>query len=94
MVGLFGFKNGKDLADTIPRVKFTDIAWTRDGKGFYYSRFRGSAEHANLKDANTHHQLWYHPLGGRSDRLVFERPDDSTAWVGGSVSDEGRWHYT
>jgi prolyl oligopeptidase len=82
---------GRDLPDTLHRVKFTDISWTRDGKGFYYSRFRGSAERANLKDANTHHQLWYHALGGTSDRLVFERPDDSTAWVGGSVSDDGRW---
>jgi prolyl oligopeptidase len=84
----------QDLSDVIPRVKFSDISWTRDSKGFYYSRFRGSAERANLKDANTHHQLWYHPLGGGSERLVFERPDDSTAWVGGSVSDDGRWLYT
>jgi prolyl oligopeptidase len=86
--------NGKDLAEVLPRVKFTDISWTRDNKGFYYSRFRGSAERANLKDANTHHQLWYHPLGGGAERLVFERADDSTAWVGGSVSDNGRWLYT
>lgn len=84
----------QDLSEVIPRVKFSDISWTRDSKGFYYSRFRGSAERANLKDANTHHQLWYHPLGGGSERLVFERPDDSTAWVGGSVSDDGRWLYT
>ena len=81
----------QDLPEVLPRVKFSDISWTRDSKGFYYSRFRGSAERANLKDANTHHQLWYHPLGGAPERLVFERPDDSTAWVGGSVSDDGRW---
>jgi prolyl oligopeptidase len=81
----------QDLPEMLPRVKFSDISWTRDSKGFYYSRFRGSAERANLKDANTHHQLWYHPLGGAPERLVFERPDDSTAWVGGSVSDDGRW---
>ena len=81
----------KDLSEVLPRVKFSDISWTRDSKGFYYSRFRGSAEQANLKDANTHHQLWYHTLGTTPDRLVFERPDDSTAWTGGSVSDDGRW---
>jgi prolyl oligopeptidase len=83
----------RDLPEVLRRVKFTDISWTRDGRGFYYSRFRGSAERANLKDANTHHQLWYHPLGGGSERLVFERRDDSTAWVTGSVSDDGRWLY-
>ncbi len=85
---------GRDLPEVLHRVKFTDISWTRNSKGFYYSRFRGSAERANLKDANTHHQLWYHPVGGAAERLVFERPDDSTAWVGGSMSDDGRWLYT
>jgi prolyl oligopeptidase len=86
--------SGRDLPEVLHRVKFTDISWTRNSKGFYYSRFRGSAERANLKDANTHHQLWYHPVGGAAERLIFERPDDSTAWVGGSVSDDGRWLYT
>jgi prolyl oligopeptidase len=85
--------SGKDLPQVIQRVKFSEISWTRDAKGFYYCRFRGSTEGANLKDVNTHHQLWYHSLGGGPERLIFERPDDSTAWVGGSVSDDGRWLY-
>jgi prolyl oligopeptidase len=84
--------HGRDLPETIARVKFTDIAWTRDSKGFYFARFRGSERQANLRDANTHHQLFYHAIGG-ADRLVFERPDDSTAWVSGGVSDDGRWLY-
>ena len=84
-------RTGRDLAETVPRVKFTGIAWTRDGKGFYYSRYRGSAERANLRDANTHHQLFYHALGSAADRLVFERLDDSTAGVFAGVSDDGRW---
>src|SRR3989442_2864559 len=42
-------------------------------------------------DANTHHQLFYHALGGAADRLVFERLDDSTAGVFAGVSDDGRW---
>jgi prolyl oligopeptidase len=92
-IHLRNLATGRDLSDLLRRVKFTDISWTRDSKGLYYSRFRGSAERANLKDANTHHQLWYHPVGGAADRLVFQRPDDSTAWVGGSVSDDGRWLY-
>ncbi len=82
---------GRDLAEVVARVKFSAISWTRDGQGFYYSRFRGSREGANLQAANTHHQLFYHPLRGGPERLVFERPDDSTAWVGGGVSDDGRW---
>jgi prolyl oligopeptidase len=82
---------GRELPDVVARVKFTGISWTRDGRGFYYSRFRGSAERANLREANTHHQLFYHSLGGGPERLVFERQDDSTAGVNGGVSDDGRW---
>ena len=82
---------GRDRADTVAHVKFTSVSWTRDSKGFYYARYRGSAARANLSDANTHHQLWYHLVGGGPERLIFERPDDSTAYVGGSVSDDGRW---
>jgi prolyl oligopeptidase len=90
-IHLRNLRTKQDLSEVLPRVKFSEISWTRDSKGFYYARFRGSAEQANLKDANTHHQLWYHPLGDSPERLVFERLDDSTAWVGGSVSDDGRW---
>jgi len=82
---------GRDLPDVVLHVKFTGMSWTQDSKGFYYSRFRSSAEHASLREANTHHQLWYHALGGTADRMVFERADDSTAFVGGGTSDDGRW---
>ena len=30
---------GKQLADELKWVKFSGIAWTKDGKGFFYSRF-------------------------------------------------------
>src|SRR5207247_1400651 len=89
-IHLRDLRTGHDLAEVVPRVKFTGVSWTRDGKGFYYSRFRGSVERANLQAANTHHQLFYHVLGGGVERLVFERPDDSTAGVGGGVCDSGR----
>jgi prolyl oligopeptidase len=82
---------GKDLPDVVLHVKFTGISWTQDGRGFYFSRFRSSAEQASLRNANTHHQLWYHAVGGSTDRMIFERADDSTAFVGGGTSDDGRW---
>ena len=81
----------RDLSDVVLHVKFTGISWTRDSRGFYFSRFRSSAEHASLRNANTHHQLWYHTVGGPADRLIFGRADDSTAFVNGGTSDDGRW---
>jgi prolyl oligopeptidase len=89
-IHLRSLRTGRDLPDVVSHVKFSGISWTRDGRGFYYSRFRGSERGANLRDANVRHQLWYHAVGG-AERLIFERHDDSTAWVGGGVSDDGRW---
>jgi prolyl oligopeptidase len=82
---------GKDLPDVVLHVKFTGISWTQDSRGFYFSRFRSSAEQASLRNANTHHQLWYHTVGASTHRKIFERADDSTAFVGGGTSDDGRW---
>jgi len=89
-IHLRSLRTGRDLPDVVAHVKFSGISWTRDGRGFYYSRFRGSERGANLRDANVWHQFWYHTVGG-TERLIFERHDDSTAWVGGGVSDDGRW---
>jgi prolyl oligopeptidase len=82
---------GRDIPETVERIKFSGISWTRDGKGFYYARFKGSNEGANLQDANSFHQVWYHSLGSTPDRLVFDRPQDPDEFVGAGVSDDGRW---
>ena len=70
---------GKDLADVVMHVKFSGISWTRDSKGFFYSRFKGTESSADFAAANTFHQVWYHWVaGGKPDRLIFERPKNGT----------------
>jgi len=34
-------KSGKDLNDELKMVKFSSIAWTHDGKGFFYQACDG-----------------------------------------------------
>jgi prolyl oligopeptidase len=84
-------RSGRDLEETVSRVKFTGMSWTRDSRGFFYSRFKGSREGANLQDANTFHQAWYHTIGSAEERLAFDRPDNPNDGVGVWVSDDGRW---
>jgi prolyl oligopeptidase len=85
---------GVDLPGVVRNVKFTGLEWTQDGKGFFYSRFRGTEAAASFADAMEVHQVWYHPLDGRTpDRLVFERPDFPRDFAGAAVSDDGRWLY-
>jgi len=83
---------GKDRPDLIKWVKFSGASWSKDGKGFYYSRYdepKGTA----LRDANYFQKLYYHKLGTAQseDKLIYERPDNKELGFGGSVTNDG--HY-
>jgi prolyl oligopeptidase len=83
---------GKDLPDDIKWVKFSGASWTKDNKGFYYSRY-DEPKGAAMRDTNYFHKLYYHSLGSTQseDRLVYERPDNKEMLFGGDVTDDG--HY-
>src|SRR5216684_4188225 len=68
---------GKDLADDLKWVKFSGASWTKDNKGFYYSRY-DEPKGAALREANYFHKLYYHRLGTAQseDKLIYERPDN------------------
>jgi prolyl oligopeptidase len=85
---------GKDLPGVVRNVKFTGLSWTRDSRGFFYSRYKGTEASADFADAGEFHQVWYHFVDGQTpDRLVFERPDFPKEFAGAEVSDDGRWLY-
>jgi len=83
---------GKDLAAVVLHVKFSNLSWTRDSKGFFYSRFKGTETSADFAEANKFHQVWYHHLDGVTpDALVFERPDNPEDGITALLGDDGRW---
>jgi prolyl oligopeptidase len=83
---------GQDLPTIVRNIKFSGVTWTKDSRGFFYSRYKGTEQSADFADALEFHQVWYHAVGGgTADRLVFERPEQPRDFVGGEVSDDGRW---
>ena len=84
---------GKDLSDDLEWVKFSGASWTKDGKGFFYSRYDEPKAGAPLRDANYFHKLYYHRLGTpqSEDKLIYDRPDNKEMGFGGDVTDDG--HY-
>jgi prolyl oligopeptidase len=84
---------GKDLSDLVKWVKFSGASWTKDGKGFFYSRYDEPKEGTMLRDANYFHKLYYHKLGTpqSEDKLIYDRPDNKELGFGGSVTDDGRY---
>jgi prolyl oligopeptidase len=84
---------GKDLPDVIRWVKFSGIAWTEDGKGFFYSRYPEPPRSKAISQRVVNQKLYYHRLGtGQgADTLVYARPDLPEWIVGGRVSEDGRY---
>jgi prolyl oligopeptidase len=84
---------GKDLPDLLKWVKFSGASWTKDGKGFFYSRYDEPKDATALRDANYFQKLYYHRVGTSQaeDKLIYERPDNKELGFSGGVTDDG--HY-
>ena len=87
--------SGKPLRDTLTRIKFSGISWTKDGRGFFYSRFPEPPKDAKagVFDDLAHQKLYYHRLGTAQaeDPLIYERRDQPKWAFYGQVSDDGQF---
>ena len=90
--------DGKDFGhDVLKWAKFTDASWTKDSRGFFYSRYPEppgkTIEGAALRTANENHQIYYHTAGTSQDkdRLVYQTPDHPKWYMGAAVTDDGRY---
>jgi len=84
---------GKNLDDELKWVKFSGLAWTKDGKGFFYSRFDEPKKDAQFQSLNLNQKLMFHKLGTTQaeDVIVYQRPDQPTWSFYGNVTDDGKW---
>jgi prolyl oligopeptidase len=86
-------ETGRDLPDVLKWVKFSNVAWTHDNKGFFYSRYDEPREGRQLEDANFYQKLYYHRLGTpqSADELVYQRPDKKELGFAASITEDGRY---
>ena len=84
---------GKPTEDVLNWVKFTQVAWSRDGKGFWYSRYPEPAGENALKAKNQYQKLYWHKLGTpqSADTLVHERKDQPDWMWAPAASEDGRY---
>ncbi|GIV02256.1 MAG: prolyl endopeptidase [Fimbriimonadales bacterium] len=85
--------SGKDLKDHLKWIKFSGASWTKDGKGFFYSRYDEPKSGKDLAEANYYQKLYYHRLGDpqEKDTLVYHRPDQKEWGFSGEVTEDGRF---
>ncbi len=84
---------GTDLPDEIRWSKAGSGSWRKDASGFYYTAYEPPKDSDALKAANQYQKLLFHKLGTpqSQDQLVYTRSDDPDWFVGGSVTDDGRY---
>jgi prolyl oligopeptidase len=86
-------ESGTDLPDEIHWSKAGGGSWRKDGSGFYYTSYDAPKDGDVLKAANQYQKLFFHKLSTpqAEDKLVYTRLDDPDWFVGGSVTDDGRY---
>ena len=70
--------SGRDTDDVLVGTKFTPVSWSRDGMGFYYSRYPADA--AGGYDDSKQVAVYYHLLGTAQadDQQIYAITDHPT----------------
>jgi len=81
-------KSMKSLPEVLTGVKFSNIAWFKDG--FYYSRY---ADAGSGSKANEYHRIYYHKLGSQqsADSLIWEDREHPRRNFSASVTHDQRY---
>jgi prolyl oligopeptidase len=85
--------SGKDLPDEVRWMRFSNLSWTKDSRGFYYSRYPEPPKNKVLEAALSGQQIYYHRIGTQQsqDALVYERKDLPGWILNCEVTEDGRY---
>ncbi len=86
-------ETGKDLAETLKWVKFSDASWDHKSSGFYYGRYPQPKKGAGLTEANFNQKVYFHKVGTpqSADTMVFETVENPKWMSSAGVSEDGRY---
>lgn len=90
-IKVMNLETGRVMSDEINWVKFSGIAWFKDG--FYYSRYPEPNAGEQLSGSNEFHQVFYHQLGTEQseDELVFADRYNSKRNIYASTTEDERF---
>jgi len=83
----------QDLKDEVKWVKFSSASWTKDGRGFFYSRYDEPTKDEEFVGTNYFQKLYFHEVGKpqSEDQLVYQRDDQKEWGFQGEVTDDGKY---
>lgn len=82
----------RDLPEVLAGTKFTNVAWARNGAGFWYSRYPAGLAPGSWDD-DRQVAIWYHALGTpqAADRPVYAIDDHPTRNPYPLATEDGRY---
>jgi prolyl oligopeptidase len=85
-------RSGEVLDDRVEWSRFTQIAWTHDGAGFFYARYPEPDDSSFIAGV-ANHAIYFHALGTpqSQDRLLYATPDQPDLLHVFGVTDDGRY---
>ncbi len=93
IVRVMDVETGAQMGDELRWVKFSNISWTKDNKGFFYSRFAEPDPNAEFQSLNTNQTVFYHQLGTSQaqDRQIYATSDRPLLGHSAQVTDDGQY---
>ena len=90
---LLDVDSGERRPDALKWARFSDLDWTLDGSGFYYSRYPEPAAGAQFQAAAKNQMVYFHRLGDdqAKDTLIYARPDEPDWAFGVAPTDDGQF---
>jgi len=84
---------GKVLDNEVKWARFTNIAWVKDGSGFFYARYPEPKQGTPSQAGVANHAVYFHVIGTpqAQDRLVYATPDEPNMLHTLSVTEDGRY---
>ena len=82
----------EDYPELLSWCKFTAIAWTKDGRGFYYNRYPAQAD-GTFSDASHSNQVYWHQLGTmqEEDTVIYKNKDNKELSFVPAISDDNKY---
>ncbi|QSJ14135.1 S9 family peptidase [Nostoc sp. UHCC 0702] len=84
---------GNLLDDEVKWARLTNIAWVKDGSGFFYARFPEPKQGETFQASAENQTVYFHRLGTpqTQDRLVYATPDQPTLVHTVDLTADGRY---
>ena len=93
VIKLMEVDSGKQLEDVIRWVRWGSVTWSKDGTGFYYSRYPQPDADEKYQAVANDMMVYYHVLGTSQDedKLIYKRPDHPDWTFSTSLTHDGKY---